>query len=133
MRHLARIIVLWILIVSLPVQGFAAAIGLPCTMAHASAASAGAASVDDCDHADMRMPQAQAGGDSAHQGQPCDQGGDHKHASCRACTACCVGAAAPPPFAFAGLEVHRCATHGIPSVSSFAGWIPSRIERPPRV
>ena len=129
---------LWLLIVSLPVQGIAATIKLPCTMAHVSMASVGAESVDDCGGPGMMMsmakPKAQeyASVSAAHQGMSCDQAGHQKHSSCRACAACCVGASAPPPFAFASLSVEHFANDTISPISSFTGWIPSRIERPPR-
>jgi hypothetical protein len=129
---------LWILIVSLPVQGIAAAITSPCTMAHTSSASPDATVMDDCDEHEMTMPmakskaQAHASADATDQDTPCDSGSHQKHSSCRACSACYVGASAPPPFAIAGFPAEHFSTDYVSPVSSFTGWIPSRIERPPR-
>lgn len=139
MRLLVRTLMLWLLIVSLPVQGIAATIKLPCTMAHASIAGAGAESMDDCADPGVMMSMAQpkaqehAGANVAHQDMPCDQGGHQEHSSCRACSACWVGASAPPPFALTILPEEHFANDTLPPGSSFTGWIPSRIERPPRV
>ena len=125
---------LWLLIVSLPVQGIAAAITLPCTIAHSSIAGTGAESMDDCDESEMMMSKApdHAGADVAQQHKPCDQGSHGAHSSCRACCACSVGASAPPPFTVAGAPVQNFPNGHISPTSSFTGWIPSRIERPPR-
>jgi len=141
MRSIVRIVMLWILIVSLPVQGIAAAITLPCTMAHTSSSSVSpdATVVDDCDEHEMTMPMAQskaaahASTGTAHQDTPCDNGSHQKHSSCRACSAGYVGASAPPPFAVAAFPAEQFATDYVSPISSFTGWIPSRIERPPRV
>jgi hypothetical protein len=134
MRPFVHTLMLWILIVSLPAQGVAAAITITCTIAHASAPRAGAGPVDDCADSGMTPQQAQGFvGGRVHRGMPCDQGGHHKHASCLACTGCCAGASAPPPSLFAGLHGGRIAERCARAAPSFTGWIPSRIERPPRV
>jgi hypothetical protein len=125
---------LWILIASLPAQGMAAAINMTCTMAHASAPSARAWLAGDCNDAGTPPPQGQGLIEGhLHRGMPCDRGGHHGHASSLACAGCCAGASAPPPFPFAGLHGQDIAERHSLSVSSFTGWIPSRIERPPRV
>jgi hypothetical protein len=133
MRPFVHILMLWILIVTLPLQAVAAAINVTCTMAHESAPGATAAAFDDCGDAGTAMPQAteQIRGD-VRPHMPCDQSGHHKHASCLACAGCCAGASAPPPFAFAGPYARHVAARYAHSPSSFTGWIPSRIERPPR-
>jgi len=139
MRPFVRILMLWILIVSLPVQGIAAAITSPCTMVHSSSTSPDVTVMDDCDEHEMTMPMAEskakanASADAAHQDTPCDNGSHQKHSSCRACSAGYVGASAPPPFAVAAFPAEQFATDYVSPISSFTGWIPSRIERPPRV
>jgi hypothetical protein len=137
MRSLIRTIMVWVLFASLPVQGIAAAIKLPCTMAHdAALADARAESMDDCDEAGMAMPAAeptaQAHGDAslATPDIPCDKA-SHQH-SCRTCPACQVAAVAPPPFAMPVLAVAHVAYDYVSPTSAFEGWIPSLIERPPR-
>jgi hypothetical protein len=64
---------------------------------------------------------------------PCDQRAHQKHSSCGTCNACSVGASAPPPFPIASVPIEHFASNYTPSISSFSGWIPSRIERPPRL
>jgi hypothetical protein len=130
---------LWILIVSLPLPGIAATIKCPCTMTHASMAGPATGSADGCGDSAMRMPMAQpkaqegAGIHVAHRNRLCDQGEHQKHSACRACSACGVAASAPPPFAFASLPVAHSANGTISPAPSFTGWIPSCIERPPRL
>jgi hypothetical protein len=125
---------LWILIVSLPLQGIAAAIAMPCTMAHATLTAPGIQSMEDCDEPEMMMSKApdHSGADVAQQQNHCDQGAHGTHSSCRACCACSVGASAPPPFAVARAPALRFENNHISPTPSFTGWIPSRIERPPR-
>lgn len=130
---------LWMLIVSLPVQGIAGTITLPCTMVQSGAASSAAAVEDECDDPEMSMPAAQftaqesANKAISHNDAPCGNCTHKQHSSCRACTSCGVGASAPPPFAAVESPQAHFANVYINPTSSFAGWIPSRIERPPRV
>jgi hypothetical protein len=132
MRSLVRLVMLWILIVSLPVQGIAASVKSPCTMSHAAAVSQVEVR-DDCDEAGMAMATAHASKVAAHQDMPCDQGAHQKHSTCPACSACSVGASAPPPFEISVPPVEHFANDYISPSSSITGWIPSRIERPPRL
>ena len=137
MRSFVRILMLWILILSLPMQGIAAAVNMPCSMAHASMASPDLEVMDGCEDHNMAIPMAQPkaeeyASNTAHQAMPCEKDSHQKHSSCRTCCACHIGASAPPPFVLAGSPVEHFANNTQPSVSSFAGWIPSRIERPPR-
>lgn len=139
MHSLLRNFLLWILIVSLPIRGMAGAVVLPCAMEHTPVSTATAQSMDSCDEAEMSMsaPRLHASGDTAaepaHHDLPCDKELGQKHASCRTCPACHVGTAAPPPFSLASPAAGHVANHRILPAQSFTGWIPSRIERPPRV
>lgn len=135
MSPLIRLIVLWILIVSLPIQGIAASVRLPCTMAHGSAASQSIGVRDNCDDQAMMSAKVShnASTAAAHNDIPCDQGSHQKHPSCSACSACCVGASAPPPLGMSFSPVEYFASDYISPNSSITGWIPSRIERPPRL
>jgi len=134
MRSLIRLVVLWILIVSLPVQGIAASVRLPCAMSHAAAVSQVEVR-DGCAEAAMVMTTApsHASHVATHQDMPCDQGAHQKHSTCRACSACWVGASAPPPLEIAVHPVEHVANDHITPTPSMTEWIPSRIERPPRV
>lgn len=126
------------MIVSLPMQGIAAAIKLPCAMmmTHAATADSQAADMDDCDDAEMAIDQPQtveqAGAAMDHADAPCSMDSHQKHSSCRACSACYLGASAPPPLFLAGLPTAHYTNDYLSPASSFTGWIPSRIERPPR-
>jgi hypothetical protein len=138
MRSLFRIVMLWIVIASLPVQGIAAAIKLPCTMAHTGAASPGVEPMDDCDEPGMAMSAAQPGmqeqviASTDRQATPCDKDSGQKHSSCRSCAGCHMGTFAPPSFAGAApASAHFTYDYSSPA-SSFKGWIPARIDRPPR-
>jgi len=139
MRRLTRILMLWMLIVSLPIQGIAGAITLPCTMVHTEAASATAAVEDECDDPEMSMPAAHSGAQdsakeaSSHGSPPCEKCTHNQHSSCRACANCGLGASAPPSFAGSRAPRADFANAYINPTSSFTGWIPSRIERPPRL
>jgi len=135
MRPLVRLIILWILIVSLPLQGSAASVKLPCTMAHGSITSQNADVMDDCDEPATMIARASqhASNAVAHQGMPCDQGSHQEHPSCRACSACCVGASAPPPFEVPAPAMEHFEYAYISLPPSITGWIPSRLDRPPRL
>jgi hypothetical protein len=127
------------MIVSLPMRGIAGAVTFSCTMTHGSMATRTVESMHDCDHAGTKigMVQPPAGehgsADVAHQDKSCDKIAYAKHCSCRACLACHIGATAPPPLAVAGAPAEHFANRTIPPFSSFTGWVPSRIERPPRL
>ena len=145
MRPLIRLVMAWILIVLLPVQAGVAAIKLPCVVMQSSAeiedisgAGQERESMDDCDESKIMVPDASKHGaaDSGHQDMPCHDEMGAKHSSCRscsACSACCTGASAPPPLAAAVPMTDHVVTDDVSPISSFTGWIPSRVERPPRV
>jgi hypothetical protein len=138
MRALVRILLLWTLIVSLPLRAIAAESALPCQMAHAEAVRHAAVQhIDGCDdHGTMMVaqsaPHARADAAAARVDGPCHQASALPQSSCHACCASHVGAAAPPAFAVLALPATRVNENTIPAISSFTGWIPSRIERPPR-
>ncbi|RYE78612.1 MAG: hypothetical protein EOO80_08195 [Oxalobacteraceae bacterium] len=134
MHSIVRLLMLWLLIVSLPVTGIAAAAAMPCTMANAQAMA-----MDDCDEPGMMAPiiqsgaQVDSGSHGAHQDIRCGQDASGKHASCRTCSACHVGAVAPPPFQFLEPLVIRVTGTDLAPASFFKGWIPFLLERPPRI
>lgn len=132
-----RIFMLWILIVSLPLRGIAAEIARPCMMAHAIASDSGGGAMDGCDDPEM-MPMDQlptsthASTAAAHQDAPCHENSLLKHSSCRVCCACHAGASAPPSLPVLGPGAGYAAEYYVYPISSFTGWVPARIERPPR-
>jgi hypothetical protein len=139
MRFIVRTVMLWILIASMPVQGIAAAMRLPCALAHAAMATPGIAPMEDCDEPQMMVPAAERGTQeqattgAVLQDMPCDKDSDQKHSSCRTCGACHIGAFAPPSFISFTAAVTHFTDDYISPISSWKGWIPDRIDRPPRV
>lgn len=140
MLRLLKILLLWMLFAALPVQGFAASMGMSCGQGHEKAP---AAAVSMHVMTDAGMHHRHEGGDDdrhaaglAHVGSA-DHAGDHgahphTHTSCSACAACCTGAAAPP-LAFSPLPA---LTGGdgtfLAPLPLFVGVVPAGIERPPR-
>lgn len=139
MRPLFRAILLWMMIVSIPLQGIAATIKSPCMMmsAHTELASSQTMDMDACDDQAMLATGSSASVETAghagdHEDMPCHKDANQKHASCRLCSACHAGAFAPPPFSIGGLAQTYLPDHYVSPARTFTGWIPSRIERPPR-
>lgn len=116
MRRPFRILMLWLLLASLPLQGIAAAFASPCRMAHRPAGAA-----------------MHARASAARPDPLCGMDKHPAHKSCRGCCACHVASSAPPPFAAPGPVAPGFARDRIVPAPSSTGWIPSRIERPPRV
>ena len=129
-RSLARSL-LWLLAVTLPMQGFASAVRSCCVDELAVAVTVVAAQVPQChamdaagDMADMQMvdqPMTKA----------MDDGGatQHGHDCSSACT---VGATAPPGMPALHALILRAPPPALAPDSLFAGHIPPGPERPPR-
>jgi len=137
MRAPVRMLMLWILIVSLPLRGMAGAIISPCPMTHASLAAGGAVSMDHYDEFRMPMAQTQArenvSADGCNQAMACEHDSYQRHLSCRACFVCHLRVSAPAPMALTVPAIPHFTSHTISPDSSFPNWIPFRIERPPRI
>jgi hypothetical protein len=146
MSRFLRIMVMWLLALAVPVQGFAAASMVGCGTGHHGAAGWHSHAIGMHEHA-VGVPQhshdadadgmAQAG--HQHHANDTHQGDDHKahsgakfsKASCSACASCCTSAALPTeivvfepanaPDAFVSLSPQP--------VASFVSGGP---ERPPR-
>src|SRR5437879_5124973 len=104
MNRVLKTLLLWLLIATLPIQGFAAAM-MSCGPNHHESLST--AIMADEHHHDAKAAHRHLHDDAAM--SPVADGassdfltnkspGTHKHksASCSACAACCVGATAPP-------------------------------------
>jgi hypothetical protein len=127
MRALVRLLLLWILILSLPLRAVGAEIALPCRMPDTSAANPATKFIGVCDHHET----IRAAVPEAHPA-PVDKGADSAHSPRRVCCVSHVGVSAPPPLAVTvPLAAHVVRDH-ISPISSCIGWIPSRLERPPR-
>ncbi|MBP6226147.1 MAG: hypothetical protein KA439_13875 [Rhizobacter sp.] len=115
-----RAVLMWVLLVALPFQGFAAASMLGCGPSHHPVSVAALQEV------------APAASDHDHQhGAP----GDHHHADkaskCSVCAACCVSAALPA----ASLVFAAMATADVPSSllsMGAVGFLTGGPDRPPR-
>lgn len=140
MFRVIKTLLIWLFVVALPVQGFAATTKAACSPArHVSLAPIAAQAL----HADGAHDH--HGHDSNYQVAVDDmtadrssgadasgQHAEHKSAYCSACSTCCVGAA----LMFSGLDwgplVHAVETlKPLPS-PLFSGFIPTGLERPPR-
>ena len=126
-------LIVWILLLAVPFQGFASATMLMCApMQPASPAAAFAAPHDH--HA---MLAAQAAGHvrhaaTAHAGSK-DQppAGHHANGKCNSCAACCTGAPIPPSYAIrVPVAIQNCAV--VPFDSDFVPAVDLAFpERPP--
>jgi hypothetical protein len=136
MTRVLKLLLLWLLALALPMQGYAAATRISCDVAQAH-------HVASADHKRSAHHHAQPGAETMHAhaiaGQTThsrhhsdSESGEHKHSSCNTCAACCIGAAATP----AALHWHpphdskerRSSFFTV----SFSGHVPPGIERPPR-
>ena len=128
-RSLARSL-LWLLAVTLPLQGFASAMRSCCVDELTAAVTVVAAQAPQChamnDAADMQM---------AHQPMTMsmDDGGVMQHGhDCSNHGACTVGATAPPGMPALHALILRAPPPALAPDSLFAGHIPPGPERPPR-
>ena len=128
-RSLARSL-LWLLAVTLPLQGFASAMRSCCVDELTAAVTVVAAQAPQChamnDAADMQM---------AHQPMTMsmDDGGAMQHGhDCSNHGACTVGATAPPGMPALHALILRAPPPALAPDSLSAGHIPPGPERPPR-
>lgn len=127
-RSLARSL-LWLLVVTLPLQGFASAMRSCCVDELAAAVTVAAEA--------MQAPQCHDMGDMLMQGQPMkmamdDGGATHHGHDCSNHGACTVGATAPPGMPALHALTLRAPPPALAPDSLFAGHIPPGPERPPR-
>jgi hypothetical protein len=139
MRRYLRPIFLWMLILTLPVQGLAGALKSSCAMESNSTGHFQAAS-ERCHDGVAAMASASVhahealslGANTQCHPQHCGGDENQKHSSCSACSSCCIGACAPPSFGpvvpTIALFNHLYFLTSYP----FTGFIPARLERPPR-
>lgn len=118
---------LWLMLLAVPFQGFAAATMLPCAPATAAPAHQHVLDAAAHQHHHAAMQHDQAGADHGAKAH-----GQHGDAKCGSCAACCIGAAlAPAPAAGLGPAAPQSV-----SIPFDAGPLPSvhptLPERPPR-
>jgi hypothetical protein len=139
MNRLFRHLLAWLLLVAVPLQGYAAGAMVFCGAAHGRAEST---VVDHAAHGHAGHAHGDAGHQAglhhvtpAHGDEVPSSGIDHAdfaHGACSVCAACCSGAALPAatlvaPFAMAGVDP------ALPSEQPAPERAPTALERPPRI
>jgi hypothetical protein len=125
MTRRIKILLAWLLLAALPLQGMASAVQAFCGASHHASASATAEqhAGHPAEHAEHHHDQARHADGSAS-----------KHiGSCSACASCCVGAAAMVSGFSVAVDTGPAVSEFLAPSSSFSGFVPARLERPPRV
>lgn len=142
MKTLARTLLLWLMLIAVPFQGFASAAMLACahrTTQGAPAAAAPAAGHDamhsahhghDHEHGVAPAGQAASGHHDMH--DPGAQKPADHHAQCGSCAACCFGAAMAPATIPAASAVSLPVPRAPAGASRLAAVDLDLPERPPR-
>ena len=140
MRKRLRLFFLCLLIVSLPVQSIAGMIRVECSMSHHPLDVSGvqaddmltpmAVAMHEAEHATSHEHDAPVIQDASQSSEDCDSG--HQRSGCGTCAGCCIGACAPPPVVAVTAVEEAVSSVQRFTLSSLAGYIPARIERPPR-
>ena len=135
-RSLARSL-LWLLAVTLPLQGFASAMRSCCVDERAAAVTVTVTVTAEAMQAPQCHDMADMAGMTHMQGQPLhmamdDGGAGHPGHDCSNHGACTVGATAPPGMAALQALTLRAPPPALAPDSLFAGHIPPGPERPPR-
>lgn len=134
MNRLLRAALTWLLLVAVPLQGYAAGAMLFCGTAHGWVASA---IVNDADHVQAGhahdvSAHHDAVGDANEHSSPVLTLGDLAHGACSVCASCCSGAALPAAMITTAFAQQQAAPflageHAAPDRA------PARLERPPRI
>lgn len=146
MNRFVRQLLLWFLIAALPVQGMAAIIKANCGPRH-HAVSVSASATTEMPHGHVsHFHEGQTASDFHHTievnendavaedsmaSEPSQFAG-HYATYCSACAACCTGAVAPPASLSAVPTPDIGEATAIPPVTSYLGFIPASLERPPK-
>lgn len=142
MNRLLKKFALWLLIVLLPLQGFAAIVHHSCDSGHVVISIAVASTNAQDSSASKKDTNADLMSASAINDE-CDEhpGFQAKKPSakklckvglCSSCASCCVGAVAPPVFASFYLPSKLPEVRHTSGVTLVIGFIPDSLERPPR-
>jgi hypothetical protein len=135
-RKIFHSLMIWLMLLAVPLQGFAAASMLSCesilSAVNSSANSGTAGKADSHTHHHSAMAEHQ---DHAEHGSAThhDGGTLHADAKCGFCAACCVGATMSPSSIVA-LELKPTVADWLFSVSNFPiSTVPASLERPPQI
>lgn len=142
MSFRCKLIVFWLLLITLPLQGFAA-VSRGCVHAHIQGALAPAQTPSFHEEGKLDKEEFDGVQTAASERMEAEQptasnqqhhGASQYHkASCAACYACCFGTALPP------VAVKNTLPEGLPSYAAHfiaqetAGFLTSGIERPPKI
>lgn len=141
MNRIFKILTLWMLLLVLPVQAMATAVKISCGPNHHAMTSAPSKFSDthvnqsghDHQHDEHHLVQ-NSTIDTSIQAASDQQDGSNtiKHSTCSACATCCVGAGAPPSSLNLAAVNAPSFAPVLLNTSSFTGFIPAGLERPPR-
>ena len=146
MKRFVRCFVMWLLVLALPVQGFAASTMLLCGAGHHGTVQATEGGHDHASHMHMGAQDVSAVSESAAHDHAADTPLSHedsafspltaKHANvmgkCSACAACCTVAFLPTNvIAFTAPAPSRVLP--VVELTTHAGFIADGLERPPRL
>jgi hypothetical protein len=133
MRRTVRIVLLWLLIVALPMQGFAAVLNLSCTTHHDVSIALTMAHENHADDASHTRHCHSATDQNAGTDTPADHSAMHKNLPCSACGVYCASMVMLSATLKITPLTASTLTLAIPVDLPFTGFIPSGLERPPRI
>jgi hypothetical protein len=132
MNRVLKTLLIWILMAVLPLNAGAAAVGISCTHGHQQTMQVALShTVHEHDGA-RHAPGLGADGMQAHTDASTVDQPDSPHAACSACSAFCMGAAAPPPVAASLPSLSGAEDVFVPAAPRVSGFIPEGLRRPPR-
>ena len=135
MRSVFHTLLIWLMLLAVPVQGFAAASMLLCEPIVVSNAASANAHAHHHDHAQMSADHASAdqlSGNSNHAHHHQQTSNHHTAAKCGACAACCIAVAMTAPAAAALPHMH-VDSERITALNTFpSSVIPVYPDRPPK-
>lgn len=149
MSYRLRKLVFWLLLIALPLQGFAAVTGAACTCMHArmmmevspTATTARAQAVDaprahdagqDGDTPCHTPPLMDESHCAAHADNGAPDKSDPSGTSCQACSGCCIVYAALPVVAIVAQDTHLPRTVAASLPDLFKDYVAATPKRPPR-
>ncbi|MFM0549408.1 hypothetical protein P0D69_00380 [Paraburkholderia sediminicola] len=138
MSYWRKLFIVVLLVLSLPVQSFAA-VSMKCESSHSvgdaapTRPEAAAAMAQYHDHAAMMAEQADTLASSAHLQHHSPAGGEHHAHACSTCASCCFGGALPiTPVASLSANAAHFAVPLPPAVRA-TSFLTGGVERPPRI
>lgn len=128
MNRVLKTFFVWLLLIALPLQGYASVNTLTCEPSRHHDAAHVHADATASHHAQLDKVQTGADQKAAAQGAPA---GKHGGTPCHSCQACCTGAILISSVDWVSADIDSVLPSASPVVH-FAGHIPGGLERPPR-